>query len=99
MADYWVPHAQENDIVLVFPQVTKCWDVGDGEANSVGEFPNEIFLTQRGFQMNFMMQILLQIYKPLDKDYTYIPEQPTKLTLKEGTAGDLNAAARLEAKE
>ena len=81
MADYWVPYAQENDMVLVLPQVNHCWDVGQfNEFDAVGGIisteENEVndHLTKNGFQMEFMNQIIEQVKKPLDEKVEYIFE-------------------------
>ena len=46
---YWVPLAEANDLILVFPQVNGKWDVGIDSSNSVEKFPNKTYLTVRGF--------------------------------------------------
>ena len=86
MADYWVPYAQENDMVLVLPQVNHCWDVGQfNEFDAVGGIisteENEVndHLTKNGFQMEFMNQIIEQVKKPLDEKVEYIFEASSRL--------------------
>ena len=43
--DNFIPIAEANDIVLVFPQVNGRWDFGYDDESSVEEFPNQIYLT------------------------------------------------------
>jgi hypothetical protein len=100
MADHWVPYAQENDIVLVFPQVSKCWDIGESKDYSVGAFPNETYLSQRSFQMNFLMQIMSKVFIELDKDYNYLVfDLDIVAPQKKDQVEDINAASRNEEEE
>jgi len=34
MADNWVPYAQENSLVLIFPQANECFDTGIGKMSN-----------------------------------------------------------------
>ena len=76
MADYWVPYAQANKMVTVFPQVNNCWDNGQSvQDTSEPWFPNETYLSNQGFQNNFIMEIINQLKKPISKsEYEYIYE-------------------------
>jgi hypothetical protein len=43
----FIPIAEANDIVLIFPQVNGRWDFGYDNDNSVEEFPNKTYLSEK----------------------------------------------------
>ena len=52
-----------------------CWDIGSKEFDAVFDvFPDTSldYLTQSGFQMEFVNQIIEEVKKPLDENYEYI---------------------------
>ena len=60
--------AQNNNMVMVFPQAVECWE------NGRAEFTDTDYLTKNGFQLQFLKKVIDKIDEPLDPDFDYSTE-------------------------
>ena len=66
MVQDWSPLAASNNLIMIFPRVSDCWDTFTGYTGL------DTYLTKNGFEMLFMKKIVDIISEPLDLEgYQY----------------------------